>query len=99
MRRLYLRVKSPFLFEGDAMDSIALREMFPLGPKWGPIGHEVYSRTFSRPQADGSREDWAASIERTVLGNIGLVPKRYIEKGEADKLMELFFQFYSLFWD
>jgi len=77
------------------MQAIDLRTQFGT-PAWGPIGADVYGRTYSRTLINGSKEDYANTVERTVLGNIELVSKRYLERGEADKLMELFYQFYSM---
>lgn len=40
---------------------------------WGPTGREVYSRTYSRPKEDGSRETWPETVSRVVSGNLALV--------------------------
>lgn len=53
-------------------------------PSWGPIGKEVYERTYSRDietgevDADGApitrKEVWAETVRRVVLGNLGYAP-------------------------
>jgi len=53
---------------------------------WGPIGKEVYDRTYSRTKPDGTKETWEDTVKRVVDGNISLVKPQYIEKGEADAL-------------
>ncbi|MDG4825991.1 ribonucleoside-triphosphate reductase, adenosylcobalamin-dependent [Asanoa sp. WMMD1127] len=42
-------------------------------PKWGPTGETVYTRTYQRPNPDGTRETWADTVNRVVTGNLGLV--------------------------
>ncbi len=41
---------------------------------WGPIGQEVYERTYSRKMEDGTDEDWHDTVRRVVAGNISLAP-------------------------
>src|SRR3990167_703611 len=65
-------------------------------PKWGPIGREVYERTYSRTKHNGEKETWDETIQRTIGGNLGLVPKKFIEVKEAEKLYKLFFDFKAL---
>lgn len=67
-----------------------------LSPKWGPIGPEVYGRTYSRDQKDGTKEDWINTVPRTVDGNLELVHKKYIQPGERKALIRLFYMFDSL---
>lgn len=57
---------------------------------WGPIGKEVYQRTYSRMKPDGTQETWGDTVERVVDGNLGLVPRRHHEPEERKKLIELF---------
>lgn len=78
------------------MVSQALRKRLIAEPAWGPIGKDVYERTYSRPKSNGSKETWLDTVERTVAGNIALVPKRYIMPGEEDQLVELFYNFWAL---
>ena len=39
---------------------------------WGPLGREVYERTYSRPTADG-QESWSETVARVVKGNVRLL--------------------------
>jgi len=54
---------------------------------WGPIGQEVYERTYSRPKADGTSESWPETVVRVVDGNLALAPG-HIEDGEREALIE-----------
>ncbi|MEJ7648206.1 MAG: ribonucleoside-triphosphate reductase, adenosylcobalamin-dependent [Nakamurella sp.] len=60
-------------FLAHQVDADALPE-----PSWGPIGKEVYERTYSRTfvDADGveRREVWAETVRRVVLGNLAYAP-------------------------
>lgn len=56
-------------------------------PTWGPIGEEVYNRTYRRDD-----ETWAASVRRIVLGNISYAPQA-VESGEAEALFDLLYDF------
>ena len=40
--------------------------------EFGPLGEEVYKRTYSRVKADGFNERWHETVERTVRGNVEL---------------------------
>lgn len=57
--------------------------------KFGPIGEQVYLRTYSRIKANGQNEDFYETAARVVNGNLNFVPKEFIEKGEAKKLFNL----------
>lgn len=57
------------------------------GVMWGPIGKEVYNRTYSRMKPDGTQETWSDTVERVVDGNLGLVHRRHHEEGEREKLI------------
>lgn len=56
---------------------------------FGPIGEDVYRRTYSRTKRDGSQEDWYETTARVVNGNLNYVPEHFIEKDEAKKLYKL----------
>lgn len=60
-------------------------------PNWGPIGKEVYERTYSRVKASGDRETWEDTITRVVKGNLAFVDSKYIEKNEQEELFNLFY--------
>lgn len=62
-------------------------------PKWGPIGREVYERTYSRSKEDGTKENWSETVNRVIDGNTSLVSKKYIERDEIEKLKKLMFDF------
>ncbi len=59
-------------------------------PAWGPIGEEVYNRTYRRDD-----ETWADTVRRIVLGNIGYAPQA-VEPGEAEELFELIYNFKAI---
>jgi len=40
--------------------------------EFGPLGSEVYKRTYSRTKADGTGEVWSETVERVVRGNAEL---------------------------
>lgn len=60
--------------------------------KWGPIGENVYRRTYSR-QVEGEWETWPDTVARVVRGStaVGLV-----NDGEADRLSDLILDFKML---
>lgn len=62
-------------------------------PTWGPIGHEVYARTYSRIKDDGTNEVWAETARRVVLGNLGYAPRETHLPDEAVELFELIYTF------
>lgn len=64
--------------------------------KWGPVGQQVYERTYSRTKQDGSKENWFETVERVVEGNLGLVPARYHLRREKEQLVELLTKFAAL---
>lgn len=43
-------------------------------PKFGPIGQDVYERTYSRVRDDGRNETWSDTVDRVVTGNFELAP-------------------------
>ena len=56
---------------------------------WGPIGEQVYERTYSRGKPDGTKEVWPETVERVVNGNCDLVAAEHIEPDERERLCEL----------
>lgn len=64
--------------------------------KWGPIGKQVYERTYSREKQDGSMESWEETVSRVVDGNLALVPSKHHKRGEREQLYKLFSSFASL---
>lgn len=61
--------------------------------EWGPIGEDVYRRTYSRQQVDGSYETWPDTVARVVGGSTA-VGRTY--PGEAERLIELISEFKML---
>jgi len=59
--------------------------------KWGPIGKDVYLRTYSRTKADGTQESWQDTVLRVVDGNLALVNRKFHEPGERERLIELIY--------
>lgn len=59
-------------------------------PPWGPIGEEVYTRTYSR-QTPAGKECWAETVRRVVRGNIALSPARLLLHDEAVDLFDLIY--------
>jgi len=59
---------------------------------FGPIGREVYERTYQRRSDAG----WAETVDRVIAGNLALVPERFVEAGEAEALRELLLTFKAL---
>ncbi len=55
-------------------------------PTWGPLGRDVFDRTYSRRRPDGDRETWEQTTERVVDGNVALVGPEFIEPGEVEAL-------------
>jgi adenosylcobalamin-dependent ribonucleoside-triphosphate reductase len=62
-------------------------------PKWGALGEDVFRRTYSRKKADGSQESWAETCRRVVVGNCSFVDKRFVERGEPERLFDLLYNF------
>ena len=58
-------------------------------PEWGPLGSDVYRRTYSRRKPDGTSETWADTVARVVAGNLALVPDEHHLPDEAERLTEL----------
>ena len=69
-------------------ESLLLRKI-----PWGPIGKQVYQRTYSHDYSDGGKESWPETVVRAVDGNLGLVSPRFHEEGEREKLIELMMNF------
>lgn len=58
---------------------------------WGPIGEQVYRRTYSQKKPNGQNETWGDTVVRAVDGNLALVDEKFIEPGEREKLYELLY--------
>lgn len=63
---------------------------------WGPIGEQVYKRTYSLPKADGTQETWPETVRRVVRGNLNLVNPAMTEPNEEAQLYDLFLRFAAL---
>ena len=53
-------------------------------PTWGPLGRDVFDRTYARRRPDGDRETWEQTTERVVDGNVALVGPEFVEPGEVE---------------
>ena len=62
-------------------------------PQWGPVGKEVYKRTYSRRDENGAAETWIDTAYRTIKGNLSLVDSKYVEKNEAATLLDYLYNF------
>lgn len=62
-------------------------------PRWGPNGKVVFGRTYSRVKADGSRETWAETCRRVVLGNLSYAPRSTWLPGEDFDLFRAMYSF------
>lgn len=56
-------------------------------PNFGPIGEDVYRRTYSRVLDDGCREDWSDTVRRVIDGNVALDP--LVSQRERQTMMTL----------
>ena len=56
--------------------------------EWGPLGEQVYARTYSR-RMNNRRETWNETVSRVVQGNLELVEPHEIEPDEGQALTEL----------
>jgi ribonucleoside-triphosphate reductase len=65
-------------------------------PNFGPIGQEVYERTYQRVKSNGEKETWEDTVRRVVTGNTGLVSEQYIEANEREKLFDLIYNFKAI---
>jgi len=65
-------------------------------PQWGPLGKEVFERTYAREVPDGHggtrKETWAETVRRVVLGNLAYAPETLL----PDEDVRLFRLIYSL---
>lgn len=60
---------------------------------FGPIGLQVFKRTYSLKMADGRDEQWPDTVNRVVNGNLALVPEAFHEPDEREKLIGLLLEF------
>ena len=56
---------------------------------WGPTGELVYNRTYSRTKPDGTKENWAETVQRVVDGNLALVDERHQIPQERELLIDM----------
>ena len=61
-------------------------------PAWGPIGREVYERTYQRREDAG----WDDTVRRVVQGNLALVRPGDIKVGEREALENLLQNFQAI---
>ncbi len=63
---------------------------------FGPIGQQVYERTYARPLPGGGTESWRQTVDRVVKGNIDLVGDPWDQWNyelEYDRLFDLIHNF------
>lgn len=60
---------------------------------WGPIGEDVYRRTYSRMREDGTYETWPDTVSRVVAGSTSV---GVVNQDEASRLTELITSFKML---
>jgi adenosylcobalamin-dependent ribonucleoside-triphosphate reductase len=60
---------------------------------WGPTGELVYNRTYSRTKPDGTKENWAETVQRVVDGNLALVDERHQLPQERELLIDMMLDF------
>lgn len=60
-------------------------------PNFGPIGEDVYRRTYSRDMGNGQREDWHDTVRRVVNGNVALDP--FVDEEERTGIIGLMDRF------
>jgi ribonucleoside-triphosphate reductase len=65
-------------------------------PNWGPIGEEVFLRTYSRELPDGQKEHWADTCRRVVNGNMGYASDEHHLPDEDIDLFLLMYYFRAL---
>lgn len=63
---------------------------------WGPIGENVYKRSYSQVMESGSKETYPDTVVRAVDGNLALVSPVFIEPGEREKLIGLLLNFAAI---
>src|SRR5439155_1441901 len=84
----YHKCKSKLLYKDTKSESLNMKLE---DPKFGPIGKEIYDRTYSRTKKDGTKETWQDTVARVVDGNLAFVDSKYHETGERDKLFGLIY--------
>ena len=74
-------------------------------PNWGPIGKEVYERTYSRhvPLLDATgavvgarRETWAETVRRVVNGSLSYIDPEHWQTDEDVDLFDLIYHFKAI---
>lgn len=62
-------------------------------PAWGPIGREVFERTYSRDLPDGRKETWADTCRRVVNGSLSYLERSLWLPDEDVELFRLLYSF------
>lgn len=65
-------------------------------PAWGPMGKDVYERTYQRVKSNGTRETWDETVRRVVHGNLSLVSRERTFPGEEEELYDLIYNFRAI---
>ena len=62
-------------------------------PTFGPIGQEVFERTYARELPDGRKETWAETCRRVVVGSLSYVDRSLWLPDEDVELFRLVYSF------
>lgn len=62
-------------------------------PTFGPIGQEVFERTYARELPDGRKETWAETCRRVVAGSLAYVDRSLWLPDEDVELFRLIYSF------
>ena len=62
-------------------------------PLWGPIGREVFERTYAREVEGGRRESWAETCRRVVVGSLSYIDRSLWLPDEDVELFQLLYRF------
>jgi len=65
-------------------------------PHWGPIGREVYERTYARDIPGLGLEVWADTVRRVVNGSLGLIDRAHWRNTEDVDLFRLIYEFRAI---
>ncbi len=85
-----------FTFRRKAASPTDLDTFLAKPVNWGPIGLEVFNRTYAQITPADTKETWAETVVRVVDGNLGLVDSRYVEPDEREALIKLLFDMGAL---
>lgn len=56
---------------------------------YGPLGEQIFLRTYAREKPDGTKERFHEAMARVVNGNLNYVAPHFVSQEEAEELYEL----------